>query len=310
MRWYVKCCLDDLKALVPAHDALRRYKRKVRGYRAPAPRADFAIAEGLRMIQFIRSSRSVAGARCLEVGAGWEPLLPILFSLAGARSVIMTDLNRLCDDQTFDTAMASLRRNEAVIAEALPLSLEKLRPLLEWRSGGSMEEGLRRFGIDYMAPCDCAKLPLPDTSIDIVYSRDALEHIPGPVIDAIFHETRRVLAADGVACHFIDPSDHWEHGDKGISRINFLRYSDALFRLTYVNRLNYHNRLRHSEYVHLLREGGYAIVKEEHVVDRKSLAWLEQVTVAPRYRSFDAEDLATVDSFFLARPALAGGGAS
>ena len=75
-----------------------------------------------------------------------------------------------------------------------------------------------------------------------------------------------------LACHLVDHSDHWEHNDKSLSRVNFLKYSDSFFRWTYIfNSLNYQNRLRHPEYIEMLHKAGFRLVREEHSVDEASL---------------------------------------
>jgi hypothetical protein len=265
-------------------------------------RADFAIKEGIKLINFVRSSREITAAVCLELGAGWEPLIPILFSLCGARKVILTDLNRLCSPQTLASAIRALRRNRDAIVTGLGLAGE----LVDRQLGSAppeMDGVFRFFRLEYLAPCDSASVPVADRSVDIVYSRSVLEHVPQPVIEQIFLESRRVLSESGIACHFIDPSDHLEHRDKSISRIHFLRFSDAMFRLMCLNALHYHNRLRHSEYARMLEEAGFEIVKEERNVDPRAVVFAKTQKLASKFSRFAPEDLATVDSLFLARVA-------
>jgi ubiquinone/menaquinone biosynthesis C-methylase UbiE len=151
-----------------------------------------------------------------------------------------------------------------------------------------------------MAPCDCRKLNLSAASLDVVTSRACLERVPPNVIQDIFHESYRVLKPGGVACHWVDHSDHWENLDKRISRVNFLKYSDSFFRLTYINSLNYQNRLRHPQYLEMLRKAGFRLVREEHMVDAVSLRYLPHMRIAERFRKFSNEDLATSDTFLLA----------
>ena len=98
----------------------------------------------------------------------------------------------------------------------------------------------------------------------------------------------------------VDHSDHWQHVDKRISRVNFLKYSDSFFRWTYINSLNYQNRLRHPQYLEMLRKAGFRLVREEHVVDEVSLRYLPHMRIAERFRNFSNEDLAISDSFLLA----------
>lgn len=47
------------------------------------------------------------GATVLEIGTGGQPLLPILFSLAGC-TVYMTDLHRLIRPDTFNAALSAI----------------------------------------------------------------------------------------------------------------------------------------------------------------------------------------------------------
>jgi SAM-dependent methyltransferase len=165
----------------------------------------------------------------------------------------------------------------------------------------SEEEFLGNNGFVYLAPCDCRGLPLESSTLDAITSRSVFEHIPPPVIKDILKESYRLLTPGGLVCHFVDNSDHWEHGDKRISRVNFLRFSDRTFRFTYLNSLNYQNRLRHSEYVEMLQECGFEILREERIVDAGGMEALKTLPLAPRFRSFGAEDLATKDSYLLAR---------
>ena len=301
MRWYTKCALDNLKGLVPARDVFRKYKRRLVPYRSSAGRANLAIQEGIQLIDFIRSSREITGAVCLEIGTGWEILIPVLFSLCGAKQVILTDLHRLCSDETVASAITALKRNRHAIATGLGLDTGIVDRRLA-SAPNRLGDFLSEFRLEYLAPCDCAALPIPDSSVDIVYSRAVLEHIHPAVLEAIFRESRRVLDEAGLSCHFIDPSDHWQHGDQRISRINFLRYSDGVFRWTYLNSLNYQNRLRHSEYVRLFERSGFEIIREHRTVDRDAVQFARTARLAAKFRHFAPEDLATVDSFFLARP--------
>lgn len=255
------------------------------------------------MIQTIRSARDIQDSVCLEIGAGWEPALPLLFSLCGARDIIMTDLHKLCTEQTMTAAIEGVIRKRDEIASGLGLSPEFISSQLTWHKEQGLGECLKRFRIRYFAPCDCTNLPVPSDSIDIVYSRAVLEHIPPATLRGIFVESTRVLSDDGLACHFIDCSDHWEHNDKRISRINFLRYSDRLYRWTCVNPMNYQNRMRHSEYVQLLNKSGFKVIKEDRNVDLPAIQALAGMKLAPCYRHFAPEDLATVDSFLVARKA-------
>lgn len=65
----------------------------------------------------------------------------------------------------------------------------------------------------------------------------------------------------GITTHSIDYSDHFARSDASLSRLNFLRYSDAEWR-RFSSRKQYVNRLRHSDYLRMFREAGFKIVEE------------------------------------------------
>ena len=163
-----------------------------------------------------------------------------------------------------------------------------------------MTDRLKEMHLIYLAPCDCRGLNIPAASLDVITSRACLEHIPPDVILDIFRESYRLLKPGGVTCHMVDHSDHWQHNDKNIGRVNFLKYSDSLFRWTSINPLNYQNRLRHPEYIEMLQKVGFRLACEEHTVDEESLRHLPKMRLAERSRKFSREDLATTSSLFLA----------
>jgi len=71
--------------------------------------------------------------------------------------------------------------------------------------------------VQYLAPADAANTNLLDNSIDYHISTNVLEHISYEVIRNIFIEAKRILKDKGVAIHFIDLSDHFQHQDNSIS---------------------------------------------------------------------------------------------
>jgi hypothetical protein len=300
MSWRTKCVIDSAKAILPFQAQLRQLKDRVSPYRFD-PRFDVpTIEQGLRQVEWVRSVLPVEGACVLEVGSGWQPMIPIIYSLAGASRVYLTDLNKLLRPDTFNAALESLRTQRQMILDKLKLDPQKLDHALRSEPGTPMEQRLKELNLVYMAPCDCRKMSLPAASLEVVTSRACLEHVPPDVIQDIFHESFRLLKKGGVMCHIVDHSDHWEHMDKSITRVNFLQYSESVFRWTCINPLNYQNRLRHPEYIEMLGKAGFRLVREEHKVDQPSLKALPQMNLPERFHRFSTEELATIDSYLLA----------
>lgn len=298
--WHVKCVVDSCKALIPFQNQIRDIKYRIVPYVGDTWNNEETIRQGLDQIANIRAVRPLGGLSVLEVGSGWQPFIPTLFSLAGASRVYLTDLRRLLQPASFRTAMQSLQLHRKLIVDSLQISEKTFDDAVTPKPGESLAEGFRRLRLEYLAPCDCRKLALPDQCVDVVISRAVLEHSPPQVIQDIFYESFRLMRPRGLACHFVDNSDHWQHGDRSISRVNFLRYPNSVFRWTYLNGLNYQNRLRHSEYVEMLRKAGFKILHADKVVDQGSIEALKTLPLDEQFRRFTIEDLASLTSYLLA----------
>jgi len=300
MKWQMKCLVDSLKAILPFQAQMRKFKDSISPYQPVVSDNDHTISQGIRQVQWVREVVNLADSTVLEIGSGWEPLIPMIYSLAGASKIVLTDLNVLLRPGTFAAAVDCLRPHQDKLCKELGLNPREVERVLRHDPTASMEQRLEEMRMVYMAPCDCRHLALPSDSIDVVTSRACLEHVPPDVIQDIFHESYRLLRAGGVSCHVVDHSDHWEHNDKSISRVNFLKFSDSVWRWTHINPLNYMNRLRHPEYVEMLDKAGFRLVKETHRVDEASVRSLSKLKVAKKFDRFTPEELASLDSWLLA----------
>ncbi len=292
--WQLRCVVDSVRAVVPFQPQLRRFQDQILGYRRDPKGDTETIRWGLTMLEWLGS---VEGLTVLEIGSGWQPVIPILFSLAGAK-VYMTDQYRLMREDSFGAALDAIRENRDEIARRLKISPDAVDRATS--KGLDMTQHLSELRLSYQAPCDCRYLPLDSGSIDLITSRSVLEHVPPPVIDGIFREAKRVLRPGGIMMHVIDNSDHWAHRDERISAVNFLKYSDRVFRLTCINPLDYTNRLRHSEYLVLIEASGFTLKRKEAMVDPICLEALSSMSVAKQFRHFQADDLAATTSMLLA----------
>jgi SAM-dependent methyltransferase len=285
VKWQLRCLISIAKGLLPFQEQLRRVKDLILGYERNPKQDAATIRDGLTMIEWLGD---LSGKIVLEVGSGWQPMLPTLFSLAGAKKVYMTDRHRLMRKDTIDAAEKSISENWNQIAARLP--------------GAERRLGQER-DLEYLAPCDCRNLPLPDGSVDVVLSRACLEHIPPEVIAGIFREARRILRSDGLMLHEIDYSDHWSHRDRSITAVNFLQYPDWLFRLTCIHAQTYQNRLRHPEFVEMMETEGFVVRKVETIVSQPCRHALAKMPVAARFRRFSTVDMATTSSIVLTEKA-------
>jgi hypothetical protein len=98
--------------------------------------------------------------------------------------------------------------------------------------------------------------------------------------------------------HIIDNSDHWEHEDKSISRLNVLKFNEKVFGLiSPFNPLDYQNRLRHFQYIELLKRAGFKIEFDGFEPDKIALNDLQSINICKRYRDVSHEELAILTSY-------------
>lgn len=288
MRWQTKARAFSVLSNIPwgedLHYALQRYVTR----RLPRPekqvRSIFTLAQRLLAIHEKYSLRPLRDSTCFEFGAGRDLIVPLAFSAHGARRFITVDIERLAK-------LELIRSNAAIVSRLSGTdhpeinSLEDLDP--SWR-------------IDYRAPADARTTGLPAASIDCAVSVETLEHIPKRDIAAILKELRRIMRPDGLVLMQIDYGDHFKGFDPSISSFNFLTYSEEDW-APFQSRFQYVNRLRHSEYLQLFREAGFQLLSdqpdrrppEQHILER----------LAPCFRGFSEEDLFTLGSLIVGRPA-------
>ena len=103
---------------------------------------------------------------------------------------------------------------------------ELLDEAMTWKSGQNLTAALN---VCVWCLADCRKLALPD---ECRRPRDlescSIEAHPAAGDSSYLHESYRLLTPGGLACHYVDNSDRWEHSDKSISQVDFLRFSGSL----------------------------------------------------------------------------------
>jgi SAM-dependent methyltransferase len=209
---------------------------------------------------------SFMGAQVLELGPGRTPHVCGAAVLAGATAATGVDVVGHLDRES-DRA-------------------ERLAPLLDILSSGRADTWCRATGTDIgqarrraatfgarwpvsFPTFDGQVLPLPDTSVDLVISKSALEHVPWRQVEPQLGDLYRVLRPGGVMVHIIDLRDHFHmKGDHGVSGdwLEALRYPQKLYDAMFSNRSTNINRLRASEWLDAFADAGFETEYEEREV--------------------------------------------
>ena len=297
-KWQFHCAVHTLKTVLPFQKQLRAIKRRIvfsphvltEPYVYPG---GFDHIFALRYVGF-----SLKGKHVLELGTGWFPVIPLMLRLGGASRVYLTDIERLLDHETilvalifFCTKNKTWHKNSKLMSDGLSIYLN-VPPNL------SFDELLRWFQFTYICPFEASKELL---SVDCIVSHTVLEHIPEHVLKKIFHDTKNLLRPGGLHSHGIDHTDHRANVDPRLGRVDFLRYSDWMWRLFCIHALDYTNRLRHSRYVTMLRDAGYEVVFERKVVDDRCAHEAKHMKLWGHFRDLGVDDLATTWSHLVAK---------
>lgn len=286
--------------VMPFRRSLRRLRRALRPYEDDPGCTHYCITNGLEQIAALRNAGFTAeGRTVLEFGSGWHPLIPWLFQIAGAREVILTDIDRLMDARTMEKARLMVRSRSEDVARGLGMTEEEVVRALD--------APLRHT---YLVPWDAAAHPAE--SVDIVFSRATFEHIPTGQLRHFLSQFHRILRRGGAMCHLIDNSDHWQHRDRSLSRVNFLRFDDRhpFWRLGQINPQGYQNRLRHDDYQRMMEQLGFRIEAAHGTPDAQCLRDLPGIPLNHRFLDKTPEDLAVLTSLIVASKGLPGPGAA
>jgi hypothetical protein len=204
----------------------------------------------------------------LEVGAGRDLAVPLALRGLGIGRVIASDVQRLA-------------RIDLVSHAGRHLLGKDLR---SW-------DDLEAFGIHYRAP---HYVSAADPAVNCSCSNEVLEHVPPDQLVKLLAGLRAVTK--GITTHSIDYSDHYARSDKRLSRLNFLRYSDAEWR-PFNSGKQYVNRLRHSDYLALFREAGFTILEESSLPTQPP----RDMVIAEQFRCYDPSDLFAIKGRIVAR---------
>lgn len=289
--WKSEIARSALRKALPFKPLLRSLKRRVLPCSSSSADHRIAIEQGIKLVKMLQDcGLSVTGKIGLEVGTGWVPTIPIIHLLCGAERLYLTDVVRYLDDQTLDLARQNVLLHAGLIERELGISQRAIAGMI------AETQHLQQTRMEYLAPIDWDAVR--SESIDYVFSRAVLEHLPPGDITDLLLTIIRVLKPGGLMANIIDNSDHFEHHDKSITRLNFLRFSattwSAISALT-----GQQNRLRHSDYRRMFSSSALCIVYDERCVDRDALIALDDLAIDRAFMRYDREDLACLTSYFV-----------
>lgn len=234
----------------------------------------FYAFHSFREIQELCLKHNHIPKKILEIGTGSNLCILTLFKLSTAEKAYGVDIEPL--DKRYDKDLySSLRQylnsaggfgryqylfeNNPISHLSFPTSLDHI----------DFEKLVNE--IEYLAPCGSDKIPLPDNSLDLIYSTDTMEHLPKT--EETIKEMKRLLVPGGLAVHQIDMSYHrkfpnplelLKHSEEDWRKITNQYGSgvgvDDIWQRKFRGEI-YCNRLRTSDFVTLFKESNFEILE-------------------------------------------------
>jgi hypothetical protein len=275
VNWKIKCAAFYLLRILP-HGTYDLAQKRVTGRFADKLTDEF-LATYMTHVHVFETLPK--GSTAVEFGSGRSLLTPLLLSTAGARSVLAFDVARLATVGRVNDIIGQLRQRGG-----------------DWPSIKDLDQDLwGKYRIRYVAPGDARATGLDAKSVDFVCSTSTLEHIPPDEIRAILDECRRICTPGALISMIIDYHDHYATSDPRISRFNFYRYSDALWKVLSPKE-HYQNRLRHSDYEAMFAD--FKIVENTPIVPSDEMP---PIRLAKRFQGYSAQDLRALNGIFTLR---------
>lgn len=211
LRTTIETAAKDRIRRLPAYQQAYNW-RHARQLATRGKRLDVCAAEVAQyLLQAGRGGTSLNGAVCLEVGSGWLLTHSLVFHLLGASKVYATDVEPLLQPASISQALAA-SVDWAIVDSLCPFDdrsaieqrLERLLAVDRFSP-----EQLRELSIEYVAPIDLARDPLPGSEpLDLVFSKSVLEHVPVDDVEPLLRGLTGRLSPTGMMFHLIHLVDH------------------------------------------------------------------------------------------------------
>ncbi len=251
--WRVKGTIQKALGYVPGGGRIHyQLQRRVGGLTDFGRECDIKVDDWRIMMGHLRAANiPVAGSTFVEIGTGWYPTFPFCLYLAGAARVYTYDLTRLNKPDMTAQLADRLQAHVGLIASESGKPVDEVETaqaaLVKALANGSSFARATGNVVDYRAPAEASKTTLLSESVDVVFSNSVLEHVPRPVIEALFAEALRVLRPGGIMFHSVNCGDHYAYTDRTIHQLHYLQFSDRDWE-KWNNEFLYQNRLRAKDF--------------------------------------------------------------
>jgi Methyltransferase domain len=222
--------------------------------------------------------------KLLEIGTGWIHWYSIYISLFYNIKVTMMDV---CDNRQLEALKASFcKLNEP----SKDLPRQKYSHDIDFiTNADSFKQLYDKFNLTYLIEDKGSLSQFPSNSFNLIFSFHVLEHVPREHTNDLANNIYRILKPGGFSIHQIGIDDHLSHYDKKESSMNYLRYSDTIWKIFFQNEVQYFNRLLMSDWINIFGQEGFVLMEKT-----PEFANIDSLQIHPQYYRYSKEDLSCV----------------
>jgi hypothetical protein len=290
--WWSKAAIQGTLSVLPRSSDLNYlFQRHVSGGLKPNPRNfEEKLATARGHLERWTSRRKSLPQTVLELGTGWQPIVPVALALCGIPQVLTIDITPLTRTNLVRETLTLFAdyADSGKLAAHIPVKPERLpliRAALAALDFSYIPAVLSMLGVTLKVG-DARRLDLPAASVDYFVSNSVFEHIAPEILSGILHEFRRVAAPKALMSHLVDLSDHYAHFDRRITSYHFLRYSRSSWRW-FNNSLLYQSRQRAPDYLRQMQSAGFSVLdaQRQHAASQPDVIHAD-------FAEYSPEDLA------------------
>ena len=305
MGWRLKSAQFKFLSLLPGGEALYRYTQEniTRATEATRPRVDQKLNVGLDFWAWLQQqnrTEQLTGGSLLDLGAGWKPVIPLLWYAFGNNRQTLVDVSPNMDARKVGDTIRVFREITSDAQWPGRAALKRLPEMLPPTVGSEAGPALAPFGIEYRAPYGNLLLERP-AQYDLAICTQVLLHLSKPIQLALFQQVHTCLKPGGLfhaTVHFVA---HWRSPDLRRGQYEHLRYSPAAWESRINSSIMGFNRLKGPDYRELLEQTGFRI-REFKLTGptAEDLAELKRARVHPCFSRYSEQDLAARGVFWVA----------
>jgi SAM-dependent methyltransferase len=266
-----------------------------------------------REVQALCIKHNLIPRKILEIGTGFNLGILSLFLMSSAEKAYGVDIEPMeerYDEYFYDTLKEYLKSAGGLHWYRFFMQ-NRPTPHLSFPSSLDHFDFKKLVSkIEYLAPCSSESIPLPENSMDLVYSVATFEHLPKTRETVV--EIKRLLVNGGLTIHEIDMSYHRHHPNP----LEMLRHSEEDWQVITnqygeglgVNDIEqgkfkseiYCNRLRTSDFVSFFEESNFEILEIKPVV-KFDPDHIDRSRINEKFSNKSLDDLSTTVVVIVAR---------